>query len=133
MVTIPGGCTPYLQAGDIGIFRILKDKLSEIINQWKTSDQVEYTRHGNPKAPSPEIVETWFRDAWSTVQDVNIKKSIDAAGFNTSAHHWHISKHDVYGEKFLEAWDKAVEEEEAESQTILDIIDEMDDIVIDDE
>ena len=133
MVTIPGGCTPYLQAGHIGIFRILKDKLSEIINQWKISDQVEYTRHGNPKAPSPEIVETWFRDAWSTVQDVNIKKSINAAGFNTSARHWHISKHDVYGEKFLEAWDKAVKEEEAESQTILDIIDEMDDIVIDDE
>ena len=71
VVTITGGCTPYLQAGDIGIFQILKDKLSEIINKWNISDQVEYTRHGNQKAPLPEIVEARFRDAWSpSIEDL---------------------------------------------------------------
>ena len=62
-----------------------------------------------------------------------MKKSNEAARFHTSARHWHIAKHVVYGEKFLEAWDKTFEEEEEESQTILDIIDELDDIVINDE
>jgi len=40
MIVIPGGMTPYLQAGDIGIYRELKDNLSDIINEWKNSDQV---------------------------------------------------------------------------------------------
>ena len=48
MVVIPGGCTPYLQAGDIGIFRELKDKLSVAIEAWKNSDSIEYTCGGNP-------------------------------------------------------------------------------------
>ena len=43
MVVIPGGCTPYLQAGDIGIFRELKDNLSKIIEAWKNSEEVTYT------------------------------------------------------------------------------------------
>ena len=64
MVVIPGGCTPYLQAGDIGIFRILKDNLSETINARKNSEAVEYTRHRNPREPAPAVVEGWFRDAW---------------------------------------------------------------------
>ena len=34
MVVIPGGCTPYLQAGDIGIHKELKDHLSVRINEW---------------------------------------------------------------------------------------------------
>ena len=69
---IPGGCTPYLEARDTGIFKILKNKLSEIINSWKVSDEVKYTRHGNPKAPSHEIVESWFRTAWESVSIENI-------------------------------------------------------------
>jgi hypothetical protein len=40
---IPGGLTPYLQAGDIGIYREFKDKLSNLIDRWKKSDGVQYT------------------------------------------------------------------------------------------
>ncbi|KAG2785067.1 hypothetical protein PC116_g13001 [Phytophthora cactorum] len=44
---IPGGLTPYLQAGDIGVYSSFKAKLSEFINTWKLSDDVQYTRGRN--------------------------------------------------------------------------------------
>ena len=111
MVVIPGGCTPYLQAGDIGIFRILKDNLSETIKAWKILEAVEYTQHGNPRAPAPAVVEGWFRDAWQKVSDTSIKNSDNSAGFASEASSWHVAKHDVYGEAFLEAWENASTDE----------------------
>ena len=35
MMVIPGGLTPYLQAGDIGIFKSFKDCLLSVIDDWK--------------------------------------------------------------------------------------------------
>ena len=131
MVVIPGGCTPYLQAGDIGIFRILKDNLSETINAWKVSDAVEYTRAGNPKAPSHQVVEGWFRDAWRAVSPDNIKRSVESAGFHPCPTQWHVAKHDVYGQKFLNAWEAAVGTEV--NQEMLEIDTQLDDMTIDDE
>ncbi|KAG2795274.1 hypothetical protein PC113_g25291 [Phytophthora cactorum] len=52
MCVIPGGLTPYLQAGDIGIYKTFKDLLYMEINAWKESDKVEYTRFSNPRMPS---------------------------------------------------------------------------------
>ena len=131
MVVIPGGCTPYLQAGDIGIFRILKDKLSETISAWKLSDDVAYTRHGNPKAPAPEVVEAWFKDAWRTVSNKSIKNSVRAAGFAANPADWHVAKHDVYGDAFLEAWENASMDEV--NTAMLEVIGQLDDIAIEEE
>ncbi|GMF41349.1 unnamed protein product [Phytophthora lilii] len=64
MFVIPGGLTPYVQAGDIGIYKSFKDKLSPIIDSWKKSNAVLYTRGGNPKPPS---VETVANVAWRDV------------------------------------------------------------------
>ena len=50
MIVIPGGLTPYLRAGDIGIYKIFKDNIGVIINEWKDSDKVSYTKAGNTKA-----------------------------------------------------------------------------------
>lgn len=55
MCVIPGELTPYLQAGDIGIYKTLKDLLYMKINAWKESDKVEYTRFGNPRMPSVAV------------------------------------------------------------------------------
>ncbi|KAG2758771.1 hypothetical protein PC116_g21583 [Phytophthora cactorum] len=33
MLVVPGGLTPYVQAGDIGIYKSFKDKLSSIIDE----------------------------------------------------------------------------------------------------
>ncbi|KAG3009143.1 hypothetical protein PC119_g14004 [Phytophthora cactorum] len=52
MCVIPGGLTPYLQAGDIGIYKTFKDLLYMEINAWKESDKVEYTRFSNPRMSS---------------------------------------------------------------------------------
>ena len=49
MCVIPGGLTAYLQAGDIGIYKVFKNLLSDLIDAWKRSDQVTYTRGGNPR------------------------------------------------------------------------------------
>ena len=100
MIVIPGGCTPYLQAGDIGVFCELKDKLGEILEAWEKSNEVCYTKKGNPKPPDPLIIEGWLRDLWRGISVENIKKSLKAAGFSDDYKDWHISKHDLYSEKF---------------------------------
>jgi hypothetical protein len=45
--------TPYLQAGDIGIYRELKDLIYDGIHAWKSSDQGQYN---NPKPFDAAIV-----------------------------------------------------------------------------
>jgi hypothetical protein len=115
MIVIPGGLTPHLQAGDIGIYREFKDWLLDLINQWKNSDGVEYTRGGNPKPPADHIVQTWVRDAWNGISIENIRKSVLSAGFNNDQLLWHILKHDVYGTRFLWAWENTGEETEPDT------------------
>jgi hypothetical protein len=111
LIVIPGGLTPYLQAGDIGIYREFKDKLSVLINQWKNSDGVEYTRGGNPKPPNDEYVHRWVSDAWRGINNSTIANSIRAAGFGNDPTQWHIYKHDVYGERFRNSWENTGETE----------------------
>ena len=110
-IVIPGGLTPYLQAGDIGIFRELKDKISSIIDEWKRSDHVQYTKGGNPKPPADDVVRSWVLDSWRSVSVSNIKNSITSAGFSTDFKQWHIAKHDVYGNDFIQAWENSGEVE----------------------
>ena len=95
LIAIPGGMTPYLQAGDIGIYKEFKDLLSPIIDAWKKSDSIEYTKAGNPKQPKNEIVRTWVKDAWRAISNDTIKMSIRIAGFSENCEDWHIWKHDV--------------------------------------
>ena len=63
MVVIPGGRTAYLEAGDIGNYNAFKDEMSKLIVSWTQSDQVKYTKAGNPKPPKGELINTWVRDA----------------------------------------------------------------------
>lgn len=100
MCVIPGGLTSCLQAGDIGIYSSFKEKLSSLINAWKCSDQVEYTRGGNPRPPTIETVAAWIALAWKTVPDTVVQKSVAAADFSDEATQWHIAPHDVYGDLF---------------------------------
>ena len=58
MKIVLGALTAYVQAGDIGIYKSFKDKISPLISGWKTSGTVELTRGGNPKPPSDEVVAT---------------------------------------------------------------------------
>jgi hypothetical protein len=82
LIVIPGGMTPYLQAGDIGIYCQFKDMISVLIDRWKQSDAMEYTRGGNPKPPANETVHTWVSDGWKRVNLTNVQNSIATAGFS---------------------------------------------------
>ncbi|ETN19840.1 hypothetical protein PPTG_02976 [Phytophthora nicotianae INRA-310] len=112
MVVIPGGLTPYLQAGDVGIYKPFKDNLCKIINEWKHSDQ------------TPDSV---------------VAKSVSICGFSDDPTSWHIARHDVYGTKFRMAWElRSHDGAEDDSGSFDDcesyehIMETLDDIVIED-
>jgi len=127
MIVVPGGLTPYLQAGDIGIYHEFKDKLSNLIDHWKNLDGVGVG--GNPKPHAEAIVQTWVRDVWNGVSNNNIRGSIASAGFNDDHLQWHISKHDVYWTHFLKAWENIGKEIEPE----IPQDDDIEDIILDDD
>ena len=129
MMVILGGLTPYLQAGDIGIFKSLKDFLSSMIDDWKRSDRVQYTKNSNPRPPSVEEVVTWVSNSDKDVPNDVVRKSIAASGFAVDYRDWHIAKHDVYGELFLSKWVSA-DEESPDDADGADIADEFDDLVV---
>ncbi|KAG6616305.1 Pogo transposable element [Phytophthora cinnamomi] len=82
MFVIPSRLTTYVQAGDIGIYKSFKDKLSPIIYSWKKSDAVLYSRGGNPMPPSVETVANWVNVAWRDVPADVVERSVAAAGFS---------------------------------------------------
>ena len=82
MAVVPGGLTPYVQAGDIGIYKSFKDKMSGYIDAWKSSDRVSYTRNGNPRPPAIEEVTGWVQQAWRDVPEDVVLASLWAAGFD---------------------------------------------------
>lgn len=64
LIVIPGGSTPYLNAGDIGMYKESKDKLGKIIiKQWKSLHMVKYTIGKYPKLQQQETVNRWVCDA----------------------------------------------------------------------
>ena len=73
----------------------------------KNSSCVEFTKCGNPKPPNFEIVRNWIIAAWSCIHVSKISSSVVAAGFSENYKDWHISNHDVYGDKFCAAWEMA--------------------------
>ncbi|KAJ0391268.1 hypothetical protein ATCC90586_012086 [Pythium insidiosum] len=89
----------------IGIYKSFKDNIGPLIDAWKRSDQVQYTRGGNPKQPSIDVVTQWVRDAWRAVPNSVVATSITRAGFSVNVDEWHIARHDVYGAGFLSAWE----------------------------
>jgi hypothetical protein len=56
-------------------------------------------------------VRTCVKDAWRAISDNTIKTSIHTVGFSENCEDWHIWKHDVYGEKFKQAWRNKIERE----------------------
>nr|CCA16569.1 conserved hypothetical protein [Albugo laibachii Nc14] len=132
MCVIPGGLTSYLQAGDIGIYSYFKEKLSSFIKAWKSSDQVDYTRGGNPRPPTIEIVSSWVTLAWKGVPDTMVQNSVAAAGFSDEPTKWHIARHDVYGDLFRMNW---LDRERRDFDPLLlsqSLIDTIDDSTIED-
>ncbi|KAG2947754.1 hypothetical protein PC118_g25547 [Phytophthora cactorum] len=93
MCVIPGGLTPYLQAGDIGIYKTFKDLLYMEINAWKESDKVEYTRFSNPRMPSVDgsrrrgVTLTAKRDRFREKWEASGEAEQDEGDFNLDELH----------------------------------------------
>ena len=100
--------------------------MSLVINEWKKSDRVQYTRNGNPKPPSVEQVARWVQLAWKAVPDNVVWKSVLAAGFSENFEDWHITRHDVYGHIFREKWLSSlcdISDNEDEEENLDDLLD----------
>ncbi|KAF4140004.1 hypothetical protein GN958_ATG10754 [Phytophthora infestans] len=54
-------CQHWCKLVIFGIYKSFKDKLSTIIDEWKSSDRVMYTKGADPKKP-PVLIETWFKE-----------------------------------------------------------------------
>jgi hypothetical protein len=125
LITIPGGLTSYLQAGDIGVFKVFKDNLNVFIDDWKESDEVQYTAKRNPKPPSHDTVHMWTDEAWKKIPRELIETCILAAGFDIDYKKWFIARNHVYGAKFRQKW--------TEDTGIVDLTDTEDEMTPDDE
>ena len=101
-MVIPGGMTAYLQSGDISYYKPFKDEISKVIEAWKHSDQVSYTKNGNPRPPTQELVSNWIRAAWNAVSPIMVQRGLVRGCFTKEVNEWFISRHDVYGEQFLQ-------------------------------
>ncbi|OWZ12835.1 hypothetical protein PHMEG_00013944 [Phytophthora megakarya] len=117
-------------AGDIGIYKNFKDKLSTIIDEWKASDRVLYTKGGNPKKPPAEDVVAWVQAAWQSVPDAVVSNSVAAAGFSPCFEDWHISRHDVYGEMFCRKWLSRDEDSDDDEEVVEDLLENLDEFTI---
>jgi len=78
---IPGGCTKFLQAPDVCWNRPFKEKMHELYDKWIAGDEnKEFTKGGNLKAPSFEIMLSWVKVAWYSIDVQLIKKSFVVCG-----------------------------------------------------
>ncbi|KAG2810262.1 hypothetical protein PC113_g23782 [Phytophthora cactorum] len=82
MLVVPGGLTLYVQAGDIGIYKSFKDKLSSIIDEWNYRIAWSIRRVVTQKQPLVNDVVEWVQSAWKAVPDDVINRSVHAAGFS---------------------------------------------------
>ncbi|KAE8878490.1 hypothetical protein PF005_g31012 [Phytophthora fragariae] len=105
--------------------------MSVLIDEWKRSDQVAYTRGGNPRPPTIETVASWVASAWRQVPDDVVKKSVGKCGFLDDPSDWHISKHDVYGAKFRTSWElngNSTVNSDLDEDTCNELLDAFDDL-----
>ncbi|ETI45121.1 hypothetical protein F443_10250 [Phytophthora nicotianae P1569] len=110
------------KAGDVGVFKSFKDKMSVLIDELI------------------EVVVSWVTTAWRQVPNSVVQQSVDKCGFFANSSDWFISKHDVYGSQFDAAWsarsdvthivssDSDIEDDT--NSTFDEVLDTLDEIVI---
>lgn len=86
------------------MYKSFKDQLTIDNDEWKRSGKVQYTKGGNPRPPSVEVVAQWVKSAQRSGPNEVMERSVAAAGFADDVQSWHISKYDVYGALFQSKW-----------------------------
>jgi len=54
--------------------------------------------------PDGAVLQSWVLDSWKRVNHANIRNPISSAGFSNDFKQWHIAKHNVYRNEFIQAW-----------------------------
>lgn len=121
-IVTPGGLTPSVQAGDLGIYKSFKDTICPIISAWKNSDQVKQTTSRNPKPPEKEEVCRWVSQACRQVDQGVIQHFVRVAGLG-NWDQWMIWKHHVYGNNFQLLWSNHENLETNKVETQLEALD----------
>ena len=84
MAVVPGGCTKFVQPADVSWNKPFKDQFREFYDDWMESGEKTYTKGGNMRAPTFELVCKWIVDSWDAVSNETIKKSFRACGIGIS-------------------------------------------------
>lgn len=131
-VIILGGMTGFCQPADFGWFAQLKIKLSKSIDEWKHTGSHQFTRGGGRvKPPAPGIVAAWLTDAWEIVQQSTVKVSFTYCARGSDAE-LHLSRHERLGKSFLQKLGSQGGEQ-IQVDSLQDILDEFDDLLVVDE
>ncbi|ETK75401.1 hypothetical protein L915_17972 [Phytophthora nicotianae] len=86
MAVVSSGLTPYLQAGDVGIFKSFNDKISVFINEWKRQSSVVQQSVGkcgffaNPSdwyISKHDVYGSQFNAAWNARSDASSDSDIE--------------------------------------------------------
>ena len=71
LVVVPPGQTGLCQPLDVSVNRSFKAHMRKLYEEWLAQCNFTYTRAGNVKRPSHDIIVSWVSKAWSAV-DVGI-------------------------------------------------------------
>ncbi|CAH1242466.1 POGK [Branchiostoma lanceolatum] len=73
------GRTSALQPLDVGVNKVLKDRMKRKWNAWMVDRPHEYTKMGNRRLPSKNQILSWLAEAWG-----DVKRSFRKAGISLS-------------------------------------------------
>ena len=81
-VSVPGGCTKYIQAPDVVWNNPFKGKIQEFYDDWLANGKHEYTDAGNLKpVPRRLIVEwVWVIKSWEDISKETLTNSMKSCG-----------------------------------------------------
>ena len=81
---VPGGCTKFIQAADVAWNASFKTAMRSHYDTWLSQpDNYEYTRGGNMRAPSRELLCDWVKSSWQSVSAELIKNSFKFCAITT--------------------------------------------------
>lgn len=79
---IPGGCTSLIQPADVCWNRTFKSKIQSFYDEWMSRPDSDhaYTNSGKMKAPEFSVVIKWVAEAWKSVSEDCIVRSMKQCG-----------------------------------------------------
>lgn len=81
---IPGGLTSVLQPLDVSLNKPFKDRIRDEWNQWMMEGEKTYTKGGNLRAPSLDVLCDFVIKSWNAVSAKIVIKSFIKCGISNS-------------------------------------------------